>query len=81
MIMHETECNLFNTPARIGLLEIKAGILQFPKCNVLYCAIAGLLFTWITPLMQQGYKKPIVEADIWKLDSWDQTEELYKKYI
>lgn len=39
-----------------------------------------LFFSWITPLMKQGFKRPIVEADIWKLDSWDQTEELYKTF-
>ncbi|KAF5736367.1 putative mgatp-energized glutathione s-conjugate pump [Tripterygium wilfordii] len=37
-------------------------------------------FGWITPLMQQGYRKPITEKDVWKLDSWDQTETLIKKF-
>ncbi|KAG8381911.1 hypothetical protein BUALT_Bualt05G0022000 [Buddleja alternifolia] len=37
-------------------------------------------FDWMTPLMQQGYRKPITEKDVWKLDSWDQTETLSKKF-
>ncbi|KAK9267442.1 hypothetical protein L1049_009868 [Liquidambar formosana] len=39
-----------------------------------------LYFGWMTPLMQQGYKKPITEKDVWQLDSWDQTETLYRKF-
>ncbi|GFP81215.1 ABC transporter c family member 2 [Phtheirospermum japonicum] len=39
-----------------------------------------IYFDWMTPLMQQGYKKPITEKDVWKLDSWDQTETLSTKF-
>ncbi|KAI3455946.1 hypothetical protein Pfo_012609 [Paulownia fortunei] len=39
-----------------------------------------ICFNWMTPLMQQGYKKPITEKDVWKLDSWDQTETLSRKF-
>ncbi|GFP84457.1 ABC transporter c family member 12 [Phtheirospermum japonicum] len=39
-----------------------------------------IYFDWMTPLMQQGYKKPITEKDVWKLDSWDQTETLSAKF-
>ncbi|GAV87978.1 ABC_tran domain-containing protein/ABC_membrane domain-containing protein [Cephalotus follicularis] len=39
-----------------------------------------IYFGWITPLMQQGYKRPITEKDVWKLDTWDQTETLIKKF-
>ncbi|XP_057458600.1 ABC transporter C family member 12-like isoform X2 [Lotus japonicus] len=39
-----------------------------------------LCFGWITPLMQQGYKKPVTEKDVWKLDKWDQTETLTEKF-
>ncbi|EEF35769.1 ABC transporter C family member 12 [Ricinus communis] len=39
-----------------------------------------IYFGWMTPLMQQGYKKPITEKDVWKLDTWDQTETLIKKF-
>ncbi|KAM6551932.1 hypothetical protein CsatB_001740 [Cannabis sativa] len=39
-----------------------------------------IYFGWITPLMQKGYRKPITEKDVWKLDSWDQTETLIKKF-
>ncbi|KAJ3693573.1 hypothetical protein LUZ60_009053 [Juncus effusus] len=41
---------------------------------------SGILFSWMTPLMQQGYKKPITEKDVWKLDTWDQTETLYNRF-
>ncbi|KAL6991625.1 Multidrug resistance-associated protein 9 [Sarracenia purpurea var. burkii] len=39
-----------------------------------------IYFRWMTPLMQQGYKRPITEKDVWKLDTWDQTETLIKKF-
>lgn len=35
----------------------------------------------MTPLMQKGYQKPITEKDVWKLDTWDQTETLIQKYV
>lgn len=39
-----------------------------------------IYFGWITPLLQRGYRKPITEKDVWKLDTWDQTETLTKKF-
>nr|QGP74117.1 ABCC transporter [Sedum alfredii] len=39
-----------------------------------------LFFEWMTPLMQKGYKQPITENDVWKLDAWDQTEKLREKF-
>ncbi|TYG88790.1 hypothetical protein ES288_A12G049000v1 [Gossypium darwinii] len=42
--------------------------------------ISRIFFGWITPLMQQGYKRPITEKDVWKLDTWDQTEILIHKF-
>ncbi|KAH7654349.1 Xenobiotic-transporting ATPase protein [Dioscorea alata] len=39
-----------------------------------------IFFEWVTPLMKQGYKRPITEKDVWKLDSWDETETLIKKF-
>ncbi|KAK4259872.1 hypothetical protein QN277_006160 [Acacia crassicarpa] len=39
-----------------------------------------LSFGWMTPLMQQGYRKPITENDVWKLDTWDQTDTLFEKF-
>ncbi|XP_057763901.1 ABC transporter C family member 12-like [Salvia miltiorrhiza] len=41
---------------------------------------SAIYFDWMTPLMQQGYKRPITEKDVWKLDSWDQTETLSRKF-
>ncbi|KAK1277387.1 ABC transporter C family member 2 [Acorus gramineus] len=38
--------------------------------------ISKIIFSWMTPLMQQGFKRPITEKDVWKLDSWDETETL-----
>ncbi|XP_072993744.1 ABC transporter C family member 2-like isoform X1 [Typha latifolia] len=39
-----------------------------------------IFFSWMTPLMQQGYKRPITEKDVWKLDSWDETETLNSRF-
>ncbi|KAI6703377.1 hypothetical protein NL676_012513 [Syzygium grande] len=39
-----------------------------------------IYFGWMTPLMHLGYKRPITEKDVWKLDSWDQTEMLIKRF-
>ncbi|KAL6214048.1 hypothetical protein ACLB2K_013486 [Fragaria x ananassa] len=30
--------------------------------------------------MQLGYRKPITETDVWKLDTWDQTETLIERF-
>ncbi|CAL5201249.1 unnamed protein product [Lathyrus oleraceus] len=42
--------------------------------------LSRLSFGWITPLMKQGYRKPITEKDVWKLDKWDETETLNEKF-
>lgn len=42
--------------------------------------LVGICFGWMTQLMQLGYKKPITEKDVWKLDTWDQTETLIEKF-
>lgn len=42
--------------------------------------LSKILFAWMTPLMQQGYKRPITEKDVWKLDSWDETETLNSRF-
>ncbi|KAG1338494.1 ABC transporter C family member 2 [Cocos nucifera] len=39
-----------------------------------------IFFSWMTPLMQQGYKRPITDKDVWKLDKWDQTETLNDRF-
>ncbi|CAN0874920.1 ABC transporter C family member 2 [Linum grandiflorum] len=39
-----------------------------------------IYFGWMTSLMEQGYKKPITEKDVWKLDAWDETETLINKF-
>ncbi|CAI9269853.1 unnamed protein product [Lactuca saligna] len=39
-----------------------------------------IYFGWMTPLMEQGYRKPITEKDVWTLDTWDQTETLSRKF-
>ncbi|KAM7524856.1 hypothetical protein LguiA_014758 [Lonicera macranthoides] len=38
--------------------------------------LSKITFAWINPLMRLGYKRPITEKDVWKLDTWDQTETL-----
>ncbi|KAA8519399.1 hypothetical protein F0562_013655 [Nyssa sinensis] len=39
-----------------------------------------ITFAWINPLMYLGYKRPLTEKDIWKLDTWDQTETLNSNF-
>ncbi|CAO2823372.1 unnamed protein product [Amaranthus hypochondriacus] len=39
-----------------------------------------IVFSWMNPLMKLGYKRPLTEKDIWKLDTWDQTETLISKF-
>ncbi|KAI3439158.1 uncharacterized protein J3R85_005114 [Psidium guajava] len=39
-----------------------------------------IYFGRMTPLMQLGYKRPITENDVWKLDSRDQTRTLIKRF-
>lgn len=39
-----------------------------------------IYFGWMTPLMEQGYRKPITEKDVWTLDTWDQAEILSRKF-
>ncbi|KAJ6885754.1 ABC transporter C family member 12-like isoform X4 [Populus alba x Populus x berolinensis] len=39
-----------------------------------------IFYWWLTPLMKQANKRPISEKDVWKLDTWDQTETLMNKF-
>ncbi|MFS8026231.1 putative ABC-type xenobiotic transporter [Helianthus anomalus] len=34
----------------------------------------GIFFSWMDSLMSLGYKRPLIEKDIWKLDTWGQTK-------
>lgn len=42
--------------------------------------LSKILFSWMNPLMKLGYRRPLTEKDIWKLDTWDQTETLISKF-
>ncbi|XP_076899720.1 ABC transporter C family member 2-like [Bidens hawaiensis] len=42
--------------------------------------ISSIFFSWMDPLMLLGYKRPLTEKDIWKLDTWDQTETLNSRF-
>ncbi|XP_074570778.1 ABC transporter C family member 2-like isoform X2 [Curcuma longa] len=42
--------------------------------------VSRIFFSWMTPLLQQGFKRPITEKNVWKLDSWDQTETLNNRF-
>lgn len=42
--------------------------------------ISKIFFSWMNPLMLLGYKRPLTEKDIWKLDTWDQTETLHSNF-
>ncbi|KAF3450335.1 hypothetical protein FNV43_RR06415 [Rhamnella rubrinervis] len=39
-----------------------------------------ITFSWMNPLMKLGYRRPITEKDVWKLDTWDRTETLNAKF-
>lgn len=55
---------------------------SFSHCrqsDLVHCLFVGIYFGWVTPLMQQGYRKSITEKDVWKLDTWDQIEILSRK--
>ncbi|KAG8365655.1 hypothetical protein BUALT_Bualt18G0128600 [Buddleja alternifolia] len=39
-----------------------------------------ITFAWMNPIMQLGYKRPLTEKDVWKLDTWDKTETLYESF-
>ncbi|XP_015167600.1 ABC transporter C family member 12-like isoform X5 [Solanum tuberosum] len=50
-------------------------------CPERYASILSRIsFGWITPLLRQGYDRPITEKDVWKLDSWDKTETLSARF-
>ncbi|XP_049415408.1 ABC transporter C family member 2-like [Solanum stenotomum] len=42
--------------------------------------LSQILFSWMNPLMQLGYKRPLTEKDVWKLDIWDRTETLNNSF-
>ncbi|XP_024518371.1 ABC transporter C family member 2 isoform X2 [Selaginella moellendorffii] len=48
-----------------------------PECHA--SIFSRIVFSWMTPLMETGYKRPLTEKDIWQLDEWDRTENLYRK--
>lgn len=50
----------------------------FPERHV--NIFSKIFFAWVNPIMQQGYKRPITEKDVWKLDTWDRTETLNNKF-
>ncbi|KAH7661164.1 Xenobiotic-transporting ATPase protein [Dioscorea alata] len=39
-----------------------------------------LSFAWMNPLMQLGFKRAITIIDVWKLDTWDETETLNNRF-
>ncbi|VAH51980.1 unnamed protein product [Triticum turgidum subsp. durum] len=73
------------TPIRSELLDDNTDYEPLPGgeqiCPERHANIfSRIFFSWMTPLMQQGYKRPITDNDIWKLDDWDETETLYNRF-
>ncbi|KNA13623.1 hypothetical protein SOVF_112630 isoform A [Spinacia oleracea] len=58
--------------------ELPDGELLCPERHV--NIFSKILFSWMNPLMKLGYKRPLTEKDVWKLDTWDQTEILISKF-
>ncbi|KAK9936894.1 hypothetical protein M0R45_013714 [Rubus argutus] len=70
-------CNL----SHLTLLNMKYYRGKIKVCPERHANIfSRIYFGWMTPLMQLGYRKPITEADVWKLDTWDQTETLIQGF-
>ncbi|KAM7258623.1 hypothetical protein ACFE04_014364 [Oxalis oulophora] len=42
--------------------------------------LSRITFGWMNTLMKQGYRRPITEKDVWKLDTWDRTETLNERF-
>ncbi|KMT03936.1 hypothetical protein BVRB_8g187450 [Beta vulgaris subsp. vulgaris] len=42
--------------------------------------LSSIVFSWMNPLMDLGSRRPLTEKDVWKLDTWDQTETLISKF-
>ncbi|KAL6991613.1 Canalicular multispecific organic anion transporter 1, partial [Sarracenia purpurea var. burkii] len=42
--------------------------------------LARITFGWMNQLMQLGFKRPLTDKDVWKLDTWDRTETLNSKF-
>ncbi|XP_074269620.1 ABC transporter C family member 12-like isoform X1 [Silene latifolia] len=42
--------------------------------------ISRVYYGWMTPLLKKGYQRPISEKDVWKLDTWDQSETLINRF-
>lgn len=73
------------TPIRVDALEDNTDYELLPGGEQICPERHGnlfshIFFSWMTPLMQLGYKRPITEKDVWKLDSWDQTETLNNRF-
>ncbi|KAL2944295.1 ABC transporter C family member 12 [Bienertia sinuspersici] len=58
--------------------ELPGGELVCPERHV--NIFSKILFSWMNPLMKLGYRRPLTEKDVWKLDTWDQTETLISKF-
>ncbi|XP_074269631.1 ABC transporter C family member 12-like isoform X2 [Silene latifolia] len=42
--------------------------------------ISRVYYGWMTPLLEKGYRKPLSEKDVWKLDTWDKSETLINRF-
>uniref|UniRef100_A0A7N0U2M8 ABC-type xenobiotic transporter n=3 Tax=Kalanchoe fedtschenkoi TaxID=63787 RepID=A0A7N0U2M8_KALFE len=58
--------------------ELPGGDYVCPERHV--SIFSSIFFSWMGPLLQLGYKRPLTEKDIWKLDTWDRTETLTNSF-
>ncbi|KAL3522804.1 hypothetical protein ACH5RR_015638 [Cinchona calisaya] len=42
--------------------------------------LSKVTFAWVNPLMKLGYRRPLTDKDVWKLDTWDRTETLVNTF-
>ncbi|XP_050287870.1 ABC transporter C family member 2-like isoform X2 [Quercus robur] len=58
--------------------ELPGGEQVCPERHV--SVFSKIFFSWMNPIMKLGYKRPLTEKDVWKLDYWERTETLHNKF-
>eukprot|EP00250_Pteridium_aquilinum_P005352 c15461_g1_i1 orf=573-5420(+) len=72
----DNEINLENNSDYVPLLAKEEEVFPERHANI----VSRIFFSWMTPLMKLGYKRPLMDSDIWQLDEWDQTDVLYNDF-
>jgi ATP-binding cassette subfamily C (CFTR/MRP) protein 1 len=65
--------------ATSGGLTIESNGQTYPQTSASCCSL--LFFSWMTPLMKLGFKRPLENADMWTLPKNQTTDVLASKFI